>query len=326
MGKNTVVTCMSNEKAGKHSKGAGDHAMLSGMSTTKQWQFCLHDSDGDGGKWIGGGIGAGDLAAYDAEIIKLRAQMQALEKKLAQKQAERSAAATAGPGSTAPQSKVVSAQSIDPLEAEKRHYQQERRCCAGLCCILFGFVGAFLGDLIADEDGGSELTVGVGLDIVSTAERQQRESQNLTNTIDSHELHDTAAVEIGWFVGLVIGCVIVALLMCLLTFTWRFINRHKWQILFLLSLTGQFAIFALGFWRWIPTCYQDETDARINILNYDYDPEDRERLFLLGLFGTCCLIGGFAWKLGTLNLGGKWEKAIAGEKDGDDSKEDGGTD
>ena len=99
-----IVTCVSSQKKGK--KGKGDHAMFSGWTTSKQWQFVLRDTDEGGGKWIGGASG-GNLAAIDEEIQSLRKQIRSLEKKLAHAQTKRETAAT-GPGSTSPQMRKIS--------------------------------------------------------------------------------------------------------------------------------------------------------------------------------------------------------------------------
>ena len=125
-------------------------------AANKQWQFVLHDTDKEGGKWIGGAGGGGDLAAHDVEIEKIKAQIAQLQKKLAATQAERTVAAS-GHGGAVQQSRRVEGTMFDP---NKKHHKKQRQCCVFCFCILLGVVGAFLGDLIADESGGASFTAG----------------------------------------------------------------------------------------------------------------------------------------------------------------------
>lgn len=193
-----VVTCLRSEKA----PGVGDYAKLSGEAANKQWQFVLHESDEDGGKWIGG-AGGGDLAANDAEIEKIKAQISQLQKKLGLKQVERTVAAN-GQGAAVQQSREVPVSQKDP---NKKHHKKQRQCCVFCFCILLGVVGAFVGDLIAEESGGASFTAGVALDVLDDTAREQMALSNRTDSMDAHEVNGRTEVQIGWVVGMVIGVV-----------------------------------------------------------------------------------------------------------------------
>jgi hypothetical protein len=224
-----IVTCVSSQKKGK--KGKGDHAMFSGWTTSKQWQFVLRDTDEGGGKWIGG-AGGGNLTAIDEEVQRLRTQIRSLEKKLAQAQARRETAAAAGPGSSSPQMRKIS------VKYRKNNHKKEAACCY---IVFFSLLGAFLGDFVAQEH---ELTAGVTFDVVDRAER----TANRTGPLIDESV--TSTVKVGWLIGLAVGLTFAVALWR----TWSWVWRHKWQLMFCLSMAGQCMMFVLGFWRWIPDC------------------------------------------------------------------------
>ena len=273
-----VVTCAANS-GGK--KGKDDHAVFSGWATSKQWHFVLRDEDADGGKWIGG-AGGGDLASIDEEIRSLRAQIRTLETRLVQTQ-ERRAAAVASPGNNLPQMRTISANFTGN---QKSNHKRQAACCYfAFFCVL----GAFLGDFIAQEH---ELTAGVTFDVVDVAERDANRTGPL---IDSSV---TSTVKVGWAIGLAIGLAFGVVLWRI----WSWVWRHKWQIMFCLSMAGQCMIFVLGFWRWIPDCIAEEGQARIDIINFSYEPVNRERGFLLVLFGGCVGMAALAVLFGPLSI------------------------
>jgi hypothetical protein len=287
-----VVTCAANQR-GK--EGKGDHAVFSGWTTSKQWHFVLRDEDENGGKWIGG-AGGGDLASIDEEVRSLRVQIRTLETKLAQTQ-ERRAAAVTSPGSLLPQMREITA------NYRKSNHKRQAACCY---FVFFCVLGAFLGDFIAQEH---ELTAGVTFDVVDVAERDANRTAPL---IDSSV---TSTVKVGWAIGLAIGLAFAVALWR----TWSWVWRHKWQIMFCLSMAGQCMIFVLGFWRWIPDCIAEEGPARIDIINFSYEPLNRERGFLLVLFGGCIGMATLGAIFGPLSLrSSKKSEAKEGETKGNE--------
>lgn len=249
------------------------------VTCSKQWEFVLHD-DEDGGKWIGA-VAGGSLATYDEDIQRLREQIKDLEKKLQEKQKQR-AAAVANPGATSPQMRRISA----TTRKKKNNHKREAACCY---IAFFSLLGAFLGDFVAQEH---ELTAGVTFDVVDKAEVGTNRTALVDETV-------TSTVKIGWLFGLGIGLLFAVALWK----TWSWIWRHKWKIMFCLSMAGQCLIFILGFWRWIPDCIADEGPAQIDFLNYSYEPLDRERGFLLVLFSGCIGMAALATRFGPLSLG-----------------------
>jgi len=131
----------------------------------------------------------------------------------------------------------------------------------------------------------------VALDILDDNAREQMANQ--TDSIDAHAVNGKTEVQIGWVVGMVIGVLVSVLITVVFMCTWRWVVKHRWHLIFLLSLAAQLCIFLLS-WFEVDNCWADPNfpngkSEQINILNFRYNPVTRDRGILSILSGGVLL-------------------------------------